>query len=158
MPPLWRKARFFFYTESDQLARVRGLDALADLVDAAPAETVLLPHRVVPVPVPGDFGDDDDAAADDRARAALLGSAELARNGAWGETALDAAADACCFAGVDDACTHRRAVPVDDLARDTTLLRPPGGLALIPGEGNFLRMTFRKCAHAPGARTRGCPG
>ena len=36
------------------------------------------------------------------------------------------------------------------------LLRAAGALSLIPGEGNFLRMEYRACAHAPDGGGRAC--
>lgn len=159
VPRLWRRAKYVYYTESDQILRARNVDAMAAFLDRDPENALIVPHRAVPVPVPADFPAEARApggwtlARRGLSRAALLATGELERNGAWGEVALDRAADTCCFASVDDACTHRNARDADDLVASTDLLRAgPGGFALVPGEGNFLRMSFRPCAHGPRAR------
>ena len=108
----------------------------------------MLPHRAVPMPLPEDF---PESRLDARERAALLGTPELVDNARWGAAALDRAADSCCFDRAEDACTHKNARPVDELRESTSLLRgDDGGFAIVPGEGNFLKMAFRTCRHTRG--------
>lgn len=146
VPAAWRDAAWVYYTESDQIVRARGA---ADLLAAAEAADVLvLPHRAVPMPLPEDF---PETRLDARERAALLGTPELVDNARWGAAALDRAADSCCFDRAEDACTHKNARPVDELRESTSLLRgDDGGFAIVPGEGNFLKMAFRTCRHTRG--------
>ena len=70
---LWQKAKYCYYTESDQLLRLRDRDALMQHVDAKP-HRVVMPHRVVPLPVSTDFEEPDPA------RLKLLDSVELRNN------------------------------------------------------------------------------
>ena len=112
---------------------------------AAPATSLLVPHRGVPLPTPEDF-----------AGGAILATGELRFNGAWSSTPLDAARDACCFPSDSHACLHTHVQSREALRASTKLLRAAGALSLIPGEGNFLRMEYRACAHAPDGGGRAC--
>ena len=105
------------------------------------------PTPIVPLPTPEDFAG---------AHAALLETEELRFNGGWGAAPLDAARDACCFPSDSHACLHTHIQSREDLRASTKLLRAAGALSLIPGEGNFLRMEYRACVHAPDGGGRAC--
>ena len=146
-PAFWTEAKYVYYTESDQLLRVRASKALATMaLGADPTKALLLPHRVVPLPTPQDFP---------AAPPELLATDELRFNGAWSAAPLNAARDACCFPSDSHACEHAHVQPLDALRASTRLLRADG-FSLVPGEGNFLRMEFRACAHESGGGGRAC--
>jgi len=146
-PAFWRASKYVYYTESDQILRIRSGKALAAMALGADAATSLLvPHRGVPLPTPEDFA----------GHAALLETEELRFNGGWSSTPLDAARDACCFPSDSHACLHTHVQSREDLRASTKLLRAAGALSMIPGEGNFLRMEYRACVHAPDGGGRAC--
>ena len=145
-PAFWRASKYVYYTESDQILRIRSSKALAAMaLGADPATALLVPHRGVPLPTPEDFNG-----------GAILATEELRFNGGWSSTPLDAARDACCFPSDSHACLHTHVQSREDLRASTKLLRAAGALSLIPGEGNFLRMEYRACAHAPDGGGRAC--
>ena len=145
-PAFWRASKYVYYTESDQILRIRSSKALAAMaLGADPAAALLVPHRGVPLPTPEDFNG-----------GAILATEELRFNGGWGAAPLDAARDACCFPSDSHACLHTHVQSREDLRASTKLLRAAGALSLIPGEGNFLRMEYRACVHAPDGGGRAC--
>ena len=145
-PAFWRASKYVYYTESDQILRIRSSKALAAMaLGADPAAALLVPHRGVPLPTPEDF-----------AGGAILATEELRFNGAWSSTPLDAARDACCFPSDSHACLHTHAQSREALRASTKLLRAVDSLSLVPGEGNFLRMEYRACVHAPDGGGRAC--
>jgi hypothetical protein len=145
-PAFWRASKYVYYTESDQILRIRSSKALAAMaLGADSATSLLVPHRGVPLPTPEDFNG-----------GAILATEELRFNGGWSSTPLDAARDACCFPSDSHACLHTHVQSREDLRASTKLLRAAGALSLIPGEGNFLRMEYRACVHAPDGGGRAC--
>ena len=77
-PAFWRASKYVYYTESDQILRIRSSKALTAMALGADPETSLLvPHRGVPLPTPEDFNG-----------GAILATEELRFNGGWSSTPL----------------------------------------------------------------------
>ena len=111
--PSGARQNMCYYTESDQILRIRSSKALAAMaLGADPAAALLVPHRGVPLPTPEDF-----------AGGAILATEELRFNGGWSSTPLDAARDACCFPSDSHACLHTHAQSREALRASTKLLR-----------------------------------
>mmetsp|Transcript_32799 Transcript_32799/g.104592 ORF Transcript_32799/g.104592 Transcript_32799/m.104592 type:complete len:247 (+) Transcript_32799:649-1389(+) len=134
----WSDVRYVYYTESDQIARYRSVEALLAVVDADPARNVVVPRRAVPLPVSSEFPSSEK----------LRG--ELRLNADLGERPLLSGRQACCFLGDPAAaCKQIDLIQRDEFKRrNLTLLRrrrPKNSFAILPGEGNFLKMAFRPC-------------
>ena len=118
-PAFWRASKYVYYTESDQILRIRSSKALAAMaLGADPSTSLLVPHRGVPLPTPEDFNG-----------GAILATEELRFNGGWSSTPLDAGRDACCFPSDSHACLHTHAQSREALRASTKLLRAAGALS-----------------------------
>ena len=141
---------YVYYTESDQILRMRSLRHLLKIVDANPKRNVLVPRRVLPLPVSRDF---------DPSHTRLQASEELRTNSKSDTHDGFHRSQRCCFSGdLADACKQVDLIDRSTFAeRNHSLLRPsPEGFALLPAEGNFLKMLFRPClTHDPTPTTRG---
>jgi len=165
----WASFKYFFYTESDQILHVRGIDRLLRITDAVPSH--LLPHRVMPAPrrvdmgpgalVFGEAAPDADARrhADVRARetpdlARAFALREFASNAAKPvHRVADAAVSSCCFDR--GKCTSNRqhwkrrgdrAVEFFQIAGSSGENETPAdSFALVAGEGSFKQQRFRVC-------------
>lgn len=120
-PSKWTDVDYVYYTESDQILRLRNPAELLALVDRS--RGVIVPRRVVPVPLPEDFG--PAAAEDDPARNALLETDELRNNMALGVAEVSSACCSCCFPGTE--ATACRQVDLRVSRRDASFATPPPG-------------------------------
>lgn len=144
----WSDVDYVYYTESDQILRLKSLTDVLSVVDDG---YVVVPRRAVPLPTSADFALRKDESSDDRAaREALVTSDEFNMNGELASTRMmNASCCSCCFAGdVENAC---RQVDLQDRATlagagHRLLRRDDHGFAVLPGEGNFIKMAFRPCA------------
>ena len=133
---------YIFYTESDQILHVRDM---APLLAEADANTIVLPHRAVPVPLDVDFS----PATLELAQRTPMAK-ELRTNAAKTHTHL---ADAnalmttrCCFDRGE--CTPKRdhwKNYGNNKKGAVSLVGVSNSFAFITGEGNFLRDHYRTC-------------
>ncbi|KAJ1457860.1 hypothetical protein M885DRAFT_562341 [Pelagophyceae sp. CCMP2097] len=149
---LWRTVDHFFYTESDQLLRLRNRQQLLDRLDADP-DTVFIPHRAVPLPVAADFPDSPKSGGAEGARQQLLQSAEIRNNSAFPIVEGLIHGASCCFATAH-ACkrgSHGLLTPDELRFNGAPLLRiheAPNArdpFVILAGEGNFRKKVFRPC-------------
>lgn len=149
--PRWVDVKYIFYTESDQILRIRHPATLIHVVRGS--DTFLIPHRIQPVPKLQDFG--ETKVEQDQFRARHLSYEhlqEFARNNKPVERINNTLADrACCFDR--NPCSsnraHWRPLTHPDLSffqiATSHRFNHNDSFVLVAGEGNFLRQSFRRC-------------
>lgn len=147
----WADVRYIFYTESDQIFHIRDLALLLKFADQSPP-SLLLPHRVMPVPVREDLG----ALSRDE-NIHLDAMREFTRNAAKTLHRIkvgDVQHASCCFDPAPCGKNRRghwryfsdRAIELFQLIPDEGATHSfQTSFALVAGEGNFLRQHFRAC-------------
>ena len=145
-----------YYTESDQILRVRNLDYWLSL--AARNNHIVVPHRAAPVPRFNDFQDGPSRLHDNSSAfwqlEAPLTRDELQGNG-LNELKIitNPQRDRCCFPTEDHACRNKHHLQSN--ASELTLMqfsssttdpeKMASSFAIVAGEGNFWKMRFRRC-------------
>jgi len=174
----WRKFRYVFYTESDQIFRSRSPENLLALINSRPYNVFLIPHRVMPVPMLSDFVTDTHT-DEDRHRETRLTKQRLTNEHVLAfskneakqpvhRLAPDFEATMCCFSR--EPCSTNRdswlkfmdprlklfqiaTVPENELRQERLSgdFHPThnDSYTLVAGEGNFLRQQFRPCHLLP---------
>lgn len=152
----WHEFKFIYYTESDQILRIRHLSFWLAL--AARPNYIVVPHRAAPVPR---FNDFQDGPLEIRTnissfwgKEAPLTRDELDGNGRNRLSILqNPRNDRCCFPSEEHACRNKHHLQSN--ASDLTLIQfssstsdpepSASSFAIIAGEGNFWKMRFRRC-------------
>ncbi|KAJ1461464.1 hypothetical protein M885DRAFT_581774 [Pelagophyceae sp. CCMP2097] len=149
----WKQFKYVFYTESDQILHLRGIDRLLSAVDTGNMPSHLIPHRVQPVPLRNDYGPEALPST------AIEARKEFAKNGAKTlHRVIDSAKASCCFdkgtCGSDRAHWKRAKSPDVELFQMAVSKGESmeDSFALITGEGNFLRQIIRVCNMFPHER------
>lgn len=145
----WQDFKYVYYTESDQILHVRHLDYWISLVETHP-KALIVPHRVVPIPLSRDFTDHMDHEIRGMQYQSLLYS-ELRRNSANSLVTMKESDDMhrCCFPTEDHACRNKPIANMRNVSEATFFQygskSTASTFAMIGGEGNFWKMKFRLC-------------
>mmetsp|Transcript_19709 Transcript_19709/g.29940 ORF Transcript_19709/g.29940 Transcript_19709/m.29940 type:complete len:421 (+) Transcript_19709:182-1444(+) len=145
----WHSVDYIFYTEADQLPTLRALAPILRLIDSDPQHAIILPRRALPLPVSNDYQNEpfltetEELQTNTKLDEILI--SDLIHNNATKKKKV-----ACCFSGNKaDACKQVGLIDRHEFAsRGLRLFRQsPDAFALLPGEGNFLKMIFRPCIY-----------
>lgn len=138
----WRDVDYVYYTESDQILRMRGDDKrtllLDQIVDRLGAErAVLVPRRAVPVPLLTDF-------ETSRERDALFEHEDLKPFRTLSKKQHNHEGNSCTCFFERPVCSRMDLRPIDSRS-DILVGSSPAGLGILPAEGNFRKLLFQKC-------------
>jgi hypothetical protein len=152
----WDRFSFVYYTESDQILRVRNLHFWLSL--ASHYNNIVVPHRAAPVPR---FRDFYNGPSEIRSNASSFWKKEapLTRDelNTWSRNSLsiisDPTKDRCCFPTRDHACRNKHHLQSNasqlHLFQFSSSKSSPdpsaSSFAIVAGEGNFWKMRFRRC-------------
>ena len=134
-------------TESDQVLHIRHLDHWLDLAGRK-KPTLVLPHRVAPVPR---FDDFSHPATDPFWSNAPTTLAELRLNSNKKVIQItDGSQPSCCFPSADHACRNvasslKNMTDLELLQFGDGTVAGASSFTMIGGEGNFWKMIYRPC-------------
>lgn len=167
--PRWAGFNFVLYTESDQILHVRDVDRLLKIAGNSAVPNHVIPHRVMPAarrvdlgPEPLDWTDHMGSKSGFRHKPGAMALSEFAQNDAKKLHRIhDVDAASCCFDRAP--CSkhrshwkrgHDSSVHLFQIAAPNGTEEETGAdsVALLAGEGNFLRQSFRVCKVSPRRR------